>query len=58
MPPVSESGKVLAELPVSSWAWEQTPTPVDFTTSLDTLGHAGAPAACIALEGSGRAVPS
>ena len=37
---------------------EQTPTPVDFTTSSDTLGHADAPAACIVLEGSGRAVPS
>ena len=36
---------------------EQTPTPVKLATYMDTLGHADAPAACIALEGSGRAGP-
>ena len=58
MPPVSESGRVLAELAVSSWAWGADTHARKICVVVDTLGHADAPAACIVLEGSGRAGPS
>ena len=56
--PVSESGKYLQNSPCPAGRGEQTPTPVKLATYMDTLGHADAPAACIVLEGSGRAGPS
>ena len=56
--PVSESGKNLQNSPCPAGRGEQTPTPVKLATYMDTLGHADAPAACIVLEGSGRAGPS
>ena len=56
--PVSES--VLAGLSVSIWAWgARHPRPyVVGGVRMDTLGHSDAPAACIVMEGCGRAGPS
>ena len=56
MPPVSESGKVLAELAVSSWAWgADTHARKVSDVRLDTLVHSDATAACIVMGPSGRA---
>ena len=55
MQPASESGRDLQNSLCPAGRGEQTPTPVIFATSMDTLGHADAPAACTVMDGSGFA---
>ena len=52
--PISESGKVLAELAVSRAWGAVTPMPVSIGVLMDTLGHADAPATCIVMQARGK----